>query len=199
MGSGRVGVCTFQPWRGGLPLRLSTMPPSAARYPRLLIRLLPIQRFESCDTPFESLAFSFSLRIYIYIYLLQCSSNSHARRFRTRLRTRVGAGSTWKEEERGGERGKGVGARDNEAATAQLTPNLESRSFLRRGYIVNDSVVSHVFFPPLVLSSRDKTRRASLEGGSRAIVISPTVPPQRDSLSPRRDRPFLESVCNDVV
>lgn len=140
----------------------------------------------------------FVLASYIYIYLLQCSSNSHARRFRTRLRTRVGAGSTWKEEKRG-ERGKGVGARDNEAATAQLTPNLESRSFLRRGYIVNDSVVSHVFFPPLVLSSRDKTRRASLEGGSRAIVISPTVPPQRDSLSPRRDRPFLESVCNDVV
>lgn len=139
----------------------------------------------------------FVLASYIYIYLLQCSSNSHVG---TRLRTRVGAGSTWKEEkERGGERGKGVGARDNEAATAQLTPNLESRSFLRRGYIVNDSVVSHVFFPPLVLSSRDKTRRASLEGGSRAIVISPTVPPQRDSLSPRRDRPFLESVCNDVV
>lgn len=163
------------------------MAPSAARYPRLLIRLLPIHRFESCDTtlpPFESLAFSFLLpRIYIYICSsTRHSSNSHVgfahacelkRVPELRLRRHGGRGG-------GGERGKGVGARSNEAATAQLTPNLESRSFLRRGYIVNDSVVSHVFFPPLVLSSRDKTRRASLEGGSRAIVISPTVPPQRD-------------------
>lgn len=121
--------------------------------------------------------------VYIYIYICSSSrhsSNSHVgfacelkRVPELRLRRHGGRGG-------GGERGKGVEARSNEAATAQLTPNLESRSFLRRGYIVNDSVVSHVFFPPLVLSSRDKTRRASLEGGSRAIVISPTVPPQRD-------------------
>lgn len=123
-----------------------------------------------------------STYIYIYISVPRHSSNSHVgfahacelkRVPELGLRRHGGRGG-------GGERGKGVGARSNEAATAQLTPNLESRSFLRRGYIVNDSVVSHVFFPPLVLSSRDKTRRASLEGGSRAIVISPTVPPQRD-------------------
>lgn len=57
----------------GLPLQLSTMAPSAARYPRLLISLLPIHRFESCDTtlppPFQSLAFSFLLRIYVYVSL----------------------------------------------------------------------------------------------------------------------------------
>lgn len=57
----------------GLPLQLSTMAPSAARYPRLLISLLPIHRFESCDTipppPFQSLAFSFLLRIYVYVFL----------------------------------------------------------------------------------------------------------------------------------
>lgn len=164
------------------------MAPSAARYPRLLIRLLPIHRFESCDTTLPSLRVTCILvlaSMYIYIYICSSSrhsSNSHVgfahacelkRVPKLRLRRHGGRGG-------GGERGKGVGARSNEAATAQLTPNLESRSFLRRGYIVNDSVVSHVFFPPLVLSSRDKTRRASLEGGSRAIVISPTVPPQRD-------------------
>lgn len=165
------------------------MAPSAARYPRLLIRLLPIHRFESCDTtlpPLRVTCIFVLASTYIYIYLFLESTFVKLARFRgfahacelkrvpeLRLRRHRGRGG-------GGERGKGVGARSNEAATAQLTPNLESRSFLRRGYIVNDSVVSHVFFPPLVLSSRDKTRRASLEGGSRAIVISPTVPPQRD-------------------
>lgn len=64
--------CVYVPTYG-LPLQLSTMAPSAARYPRLLISLLPIHRFESCDTtpppPFQSLAFSFLLRIYVYISL----------------------------------------------------------------------------------------------------------------------------------
>lgn len=64
--------CVYVP-AYGLPLQLSTMAPSAARYPRLLISLLPIHRFESCDTtpppPFQSLAFSFLLRIYVYVSL----------------------------------------------------------------------------------------------------------------------------------
>lgn len=64
--------CVYVPTYG-LPLQLSTMAPSAARYPRLLISLLPIHRFESCDTtpppPFQSLAFSFLLRIYVYVSL----------------------------------------------------------------------------------------------------------------------------------